>query len=87
MEKELIKSRENAEKKIGFELLEKDAQEILEYTKRKLKVIKKEDDYLPILYEQTIVDTVTRRVFNYIREERKSKIQVVADGKNCIANI
>lgn len=48
------KARRNAERELGFKISNKEAKEILNYCIRKLPYIKKDESYLPLLYECTI---------------------------------
>lgn len=47
---ELAVARQEAEKQIGFQIEEETAKEILDVCIRKLKLIKQDINYLPLLY-------------------------------------
>lgn len=49
------KARRNAERELGFKISNEEAKEILNYCIQKLPYIKKDESYLPLLYECTIV--------------------------------
>ncbi len=48
------KARRNAERELGFKISDEEAKEILNYCIRKLAYIKKDESYLPLIYEGTI---------------------------------
>lgn len=72
---ELSEARRRAEETLGFQIPECVAEEVLAYTKRKLEVIRmnedKPDDYLPILYENEITDHYMRISINIHSEMRR----------------
>ena len=65
---ELSEARRRAEKALGFQIPDYVAEEVLSYTKRKLEVIRlnedKPDSYLAILYENEITDHYMRICIN-----------------------
>ncbi|MDO4863060.1 MAG: hypothetical protein Q4A05_02720 [Ruminococcus sp.] len=51
----LWKSKKNAEKRLGVKFNRQYTAEVLDLCKKKLQIIGKNDDYLPILYESELV--------------------------------
>ena len=75
------KARRNAERELGFKISEEEAKEILNYCIRKLPYIKKDESYLPLLYECTIPQHLQMKAINRvsfeimkIRKEAKSNV-------------
>ena len=58
------KARKNAELKLGFKISDEDAKKILSYCIQKLPCIKKSENYLPLLYEYTILQQLQIREIN-----------------------
>lgn len=75
------KARRKAERKLGFKIKNDEAQEILDYCIQKLPYIKKDESYLPLLYECTIPQHLQMKAINRvsfeimkIRKEAKSNV-------------
>lgn len=68
MEGMLLQAKSRVECELGFIIPELVAQNILEYAKRKLEVIRvneeKDDDYIVLLYEDEIRNHYRRAVIN-----------------------
>lgn len=58
------KARRNAERELGFKISDEEAKKILNYCIRKLSYIKKDESYLPLLYECTIPQHLQIRAIN-----------------------
>ena len=64
MMKELRAAILRAEETLGFQISGDDAAEVLMYAVRKCKVIGKDIDYLPILFETELLDHFFRMAVN-----------------------
>lgn len=64
MMKELRNAIISAEKVLGFQIAPEIATEVLMYTVRKCKVSGKGADYLPILFENELLDYFIRAAIN-----------------------
>ena len=73
-EKELENARREAEAEIGFAVNDEVAEEILSICKRKLKVIGKGDDYLPILYRCELPMKIHGMFINSIYERTREYV-------------
>lgn len=58
------KARRNAERELGFKISDEEAKEILNYCIRKLSYIKKDEGYLPLIFECTIPQHLQIRAIN-----------------------
>lgn len=56
MNYELLKAKESAERTLGFSIDDKTAEEVLAYAKRKCEINRKQESYLPLLYENELTD-------------------------------
>lgn len=63
------KARRNAERELGFKISNDEAKEVLSYCIRKLPYIKKDESYLPLLYECTIPQHLQMRAINQVSFE------------------
>ncbi len=61
-----MEARKCAEHAIGLRLPDSAARDVLMYAWRKLKVIEKPADYLPVLYENELRDFAMRLAINAI---------------------
>lgn len=61
---EAVEARETAERKLGFSIPDDVAIEVFDYTMRKLEVIKKPIEYLPVLFENELRDHYMRLAIN-----------------------
>jgi hypothetical protein len=64
MNEEIKRAINAAEEHIGFEVPAYELADIMDYCKRKLAYIRKEESYLPLLLETEIVDYYTRMAIN-----------------------
>ena len=64
------KARRNAERELGFKISNEDAKEILYYCVQKLPYIRKDESYLPLLYECTIPQHLQIREINQASIDR-----------------
>lgn len=62
-------ARRNAERQLGFKIQNSEAKEILDYCIRKLPYIKKDESYLPLLYECTIPQHLQMKAINSVSFE------------------
>lgn len=72
--KELEDARKEAEKEMGFSVSDEVAEEILAICKRKLSVIGKGEDYLPILYRFELPMKVHGMFINSIYERTREYV-------------
>lgn len=75
------KARRNAERELGFKISNEEAKEILNYCIRKLPYIKKDESYLPLLYECTIPQHLQIRAIN------KASIEMMKLRKEVETNV
>ena len=71
---ELELARKEAEKEIGFAVSDEVADQILDICKRKLKVIGKSKDYLPILYRYELPLKIQGMFINSIYERTRDHV-------------
>lgn len=64
MNEEIKRAINAAEKRLGFCVPALELVDIMEYSKRKLAYIRKDESYLPLLLETEIVDHYTRMAIN-----------------------
>lgn len=77
----ILKARRNAERELGFKISDEEAKEILNYCIRKLPYIKKDESYLPLLYECTIPQHLQIRAIN------KASIEMMKLRKEVETNV
>lgn len=77
----VLKARRNAERELGFKISDEEAEEILKYCIRKLPYIKKDESYLPLLYECEIPQHLQIRAIN------KASIEMMRLRKEVEANV
>lgn len=67
----LLDARMLAEQRTGARITDEEYERILEHSKRKLEIIHKDDDYLPLLLENEIRDYCSARAINMISLARR----------------
>lgn len=79
MDGEIKKARVSAEKKLGFEIPDEVADEVLRYADRKCRLNSKPKSYLPLLYENELTDYYARLLINMRGEmNRVRRLQAVS---------
>lgn len=80
MKMKLWKSKKMAEKRLGVKFNRQYTAEVLDLCKRKLQIIGKSDDYLPILYESELVMKFYGRMITETSSENaKNKKEAESD--------
>lgn len=59
------------EEKLGWEFSQEEVDKILKYTIRKATLNHKGEDYIPILFENELRDSVMREVINYMGRKNR----------------
>lgn len=76
---EIAEARASAEKKLGIQIPDEVADEVLRYARRKCELNGKPDSYLPLLYENELTDYFMRLVINLKGEmNRVRRLQTVS---------
>lgn len=66
-DRQIIEAKKLVEHRIGFDIPEDVADQILDYSRRKCAFTKQPGDYLPLLYENELMDYYVRRAVNALR--------------------